>query len=238
MKITKTQLTKLIKEELEKSIEEEIVQEVYFPFIGGKLPDGEWSIRSKQMQAIQDAVRDLSEEERQRFADLNQHVLKLPEDSEYGDLDTALEEKFSAFGKQLSKLSYNRHKKDEAHSVLGLMDQALDRMSKVAGGVAQQIADEKADFAAHRKSEDEKHARIRAQSEKERKQQRAHDDERRAASAQQDDSDDAFMGQHHRSNPGFAGSGNMGYGESLDRKKISKSELAQIIKEELENVLK
>ena len=64
MKITKTQLTKLIKEELEKSIEEEIVQEVYFPFIGGKLPDGEWSIRSKQMQAIQDAVRDLSEEER------------------------------------------------------------------------------------------------------------------------------------------------------------------------------
>jgi hypothetical protein len=30
----------------------------------------------------------------------------------------------------------------------------------------------------------------------------------------------------------------MGYGESLDRKKISKSELAQIIKEELENILK
>lgn len=37
MKITKEQLTQLIKEELEKSIEEEVVQEVYWPFIGGKV---------------------------------------------------------------------------------------------------------------------------------------------------------------------------------------------------------
>jgi len=39
--------------------------------------------------------------------------------------------------------------------------------------------------------------------------------------------------------PGFTRAGtNLGYGESLDRTKISKSELAQIIKEELENILK
>jgi hypothetical protein len=255
MKITKKHLTQLIKEELEKSLKEaEVVQEIYFPFIGGKLPDEEWKIRRKQMQAIQDAVRDLSEEERQRFADLNQHVLKLPEDSEYGDLDTALEEKLSAFNKQLRKLSYNRHKKDEADSVMGRMDLVLDRMSKVAGGVAQQIAQEKSEDAAHRKSEDEKHARISAETEKERKAQRAHDDARRAqrqwddgaeerAAYMRPDGRDGSESQYgssnsHRSNPGFAGSGNMGYGESLDRAKISKSKLAQIIKEELENLLK
>jgi hypothetical protein len=39
--------------------------------------------------------------------------------------------------------------------------------------------------------------------------------------------------------PGFTRAGtNMGYGESLNRAKISKSELAQIIKEELKNILK
>jgi|TARA_R110000822_G_scaffold310095_1_gene441396 hypothetical protein len=247
MKITKTQLTKLIKEELEKSLKEaEVVQEIYFPFIGGKLPDGEWSIRRKQMQAIDSALDDLSEEEQLRFADLVEGFLDLPDDQNDwlrgvpSALSTALEEKFDEWNKQLRKLSYNRHTKDEASVAMSKMDSVLGIMSKVVGGVAQQIAQEKSEDAAHRKSEDEKHARISAETEKERKAQRAHDDERRrmASSAQQDDSDDSFMGQHHLSNPGFAGTGNMGYGESLDRAKISKSELAQIIKEELENLLK
>jgi len=247
MKITKSQLTQLIKEELDKSIEEaEVVQEIYFPFIGGKLPDGEWTIRRKQMQAIDSALYDLSEEEQLRFADLVEPFLDLPDDKDDwlrgvpSPLSTALEEKFDEWNKQLSKLSYHRHTKDEASLVLSKMDSVLGIMSKVVGGVAQQIADEKAEDAADNKRRASEKAERDAAYEKERKAQRAHDDERRrmAASAQQDDSDDAFMGQHHRSNPGFAGSGNMGYGESLDRKKISKSELAQIIKEELENIFK
>ena len=198
------------------------------------------------MQAINSALDDLSEEEQQRFADDVEGFLDLPDDQNDwlrgvpSALSIALEEKFDEWSKQLSKLSYNRHTKDEASVVMSKMDSVLSIMSKVVGGVAQEIADEKAEDAADNKRRASEKAERDAAYEKERKAQRAHDDERRrmAASAQQDDSDDAFMGQHHRSNPGFAGSGNMGYGESLDRKKISKSELAQIIKEELENILK
>lgn len=261
MKITKAQLTRLIKEEIVKSIKEtEVMQEIYFPFIGGKLPDGEWSIRSKQMQAIDLALDDLSEEEQLRFADLVEAFLDLPDDQNDwlrgipSALSTALEEKFDEWNKQLRKLSYNRHTKDEASVAMSKMDSVLGIMSKVVGGVAQQIAQEKSEDAAHRKSEDEKHARIRAETEKEGKARRQAQDSARdqrqwddgaadRAAYMRPDGRDGSESQYgssnsHRSNPGFAGTGNMGYGESLDRKKISKSKLAQIIKEELENLLK
>jgi len=255
MKITKTHLTKLIKEEIAKSIEEaEVVQEVYFPFIGGKLPDGEWSIRRKQMKAIDSAVDDLSEEEQLKFAKLNKGFLNLPDDqSDWfrtapSALSDALEEKFEEFNEQLKKLSYNRHKKDEADYVMSKMDGVLDRMSKVAGGVAQQIADEKAEDAADKKRRASEKAERDAAYEKERKAQGAHDEEqywnRKDADREQGDRDyekRLARGGNQSNRLGWNKvnqSTSMGYGESLDRKKISKSKLAQIIKEELENLLK
>jgi hypothetical protein len=254
MKITKKHLTKLIKEELNKSIEAEVVQEIYFPFIGGKLPDGEWSIRRKQMQAIDSALDDLSEEEQLRFADLVEGFLDLPDDQNDwlrgvpSALSTALEEKFDEWNKQLRKLSYNRHKKDEASLVMSKMDSVLGIMSKVVGGVAQQIADEKAEDAATKKRWAKEKAERDAAYEKERKAQRAHDDEqywnRKDADREQDDRDyekRLARGGNQSNRLGWNKvnqSTSMGYGESLDRAKISKSELAQIIKEELENILK
>ena len=214
MKITKAQLTQLIKEELEKSIEEEVVQEVYWPFIGGKV-DADRLYRAKE-----------------RLENSRGRLNKYKSAMEDSDIKYA-EDYMSRMEKVLKSIS-KRHSKEEFEFAEKVwvrrqkdVEEILDAGSKAWN--QQNRANSREEY--ERESEEKARDSRRKRSDRE--------DSRRAyEKSQQDDSDDAFMGQHHLSNPGFAGTGNMGYGESLDRKKISKSELARIIKEELENILK
>ena len=215
MKITKKHLTKLIKEELAKSLKEaEVVQEIYWPFIGGKAEGNTVNKAEAHLKHI-----------RKR---LNKYKSAM-EDSH---IETA-EDYMSRMEKVLKSISKRHDKQDFEHFEAVWrrrqkdVEEILDAGSK---------AWNKQDWANY---EDEYERESAEKASKYRRQRDDREDSRRAyEKSQQDDSDDSFMGQHHLSNPGFAGTGNMGYGESLDRAKISKSELAQIIKEELENLLK
>jgi hypothetical protein len=213
MKITKTQLTQLIKEELDKSIEEEVVQEVYWPFIGGKV-DADKLYRAKSRL----------EHSRER---LNKYK------SAMEDSDIELAEDFMSRMEKVLKSISKRHSKQEFEHAEAVWVRRQKDVEEILD------AGSKAWNKQNRANDAEEYERICAEKAREARRKRSdREDSRRAyEKSQQDDSDDAFMGQHHRSNPGFAGSANMGYGESLDRAKISKSELAQIIKEELNKVL-
>jgi len=215
MKITKAQLTQLIKEELEKSIEEaEVVQEVYWPFIGGKV-DANQLYRAKSRL----------EHSREK---LNKYKSAM-EDSDIRWADEWMSEMEEVL-KSISK-RHKKHEFEHAEKVWVRRQQDVEEILR-AGSKAWNQQNRANSREEYERESDEKARDSR------RKRSDREDSRRAYEKSQQDDSDDAFMGQHHLVNPGFAGTGNMGYGESLDRAKISKSELAQIIKEELENILK
>jgi len=221
MKITKTHLTKLIKEEIAKSIEEAEGAKgvIYWPFVGGK-------IDKEDIQMAKETISDY----RKQYDEVN----------DGGGVGWKERDKINDDLAEMEKIlrpMSRRHKKSEFDKA----DKAwrrLDASLKNALGDAkraikrQGIADEESrersdqfDRDVESRRRRDLHARS-ARADQERKDKL----DRQYGSSGSDD--------YHRVNPGFAGTGNMGYGESLDRTKISKSKLAQIIKEELENLLK
>ena len=108
-------------------------------------------------------------------------------------------------------------------------------ISKQLGGIPAEIAADKAAESKRKKQA------ARDKREREREIDRGAEEERRQGYI--DHSKGAFgagglkksrsgSSQSYRVNPGFAGSGNMGYGESID-----KSELETIIREEINKIL-
>ena len=196
MKITKEQLTQLIKEELEKSIEEAEGHEgvTYWPFIGGK-------INKEEIQGALGYISDLKSKHKSYESAMSTNTSDFT-------LENILEmEKIiQSLGKRHSKKEYDRNQKRYAEMVRSV-DKVLTR--------------------AERSFEGAKKPKQYAQDYK---------------LPKQDGYSSSLFDEPKRERepePGFTRAGtNLGYGESLDRAKISKSELAQIIKEELENILK
>ena len=247
MKVTKSQLKQIINEELGQEL-----QELYIPFIGGKLPEKEYAIRRKQLDAIGDMANDLSAEEEEQFL---RYASRLVAPKEEGEGFVLLSDRIEAgllgqLFQQLRRLLYDRHPKHKAQSLMNRFDQNADRLSKELGGLAQEIADQKADAAAREKAaREERYEREQREEEEEKARARNRRDAEEARSAQEylsmSDAERTRLRKRsgsssHRVNPGFAGSGNMGYGESLDRRipmKVTKSQLKEIIFEELEAVM-
>lgn len=222
MKITKTQLTQLIKEELEKSIEEaEGAKGVtYWPFVGGK-------IDKEDIQVAKDTLSDY----RKRYDEFNNEGMFGSEERE------RINDYFNEMEKIIRSMS-KRHKKsdfDKADKAWRSLD---DSLRTAIGGAKRALKKQRRDDADSQERAD--------QFDRDVERQRLRDLHARSARADQERKDKldrqyaprTRRDDYHLVNPGFAGTGNMGYGESLDRAKISKSELAQIIKEELENILK
>jgi len=203
MKITKTQLTQLIKEELEKSIEEAEGHAGvrYWPIIGGK-------INKEELQGALDYISDLKSKHKSYESAMSTNTSDFT-------LDNILEmEKIiQSLGKRHSKKEYDRNQERYAE-MMRSVDRVLTRAkrsferAKEPKQVARGWTTQKSKYSNKMFTDDEL---IR-------------------------------MGErpsYSEPEPGFTRAGtNLGYGESLDRAKISKSELAQIIKEELENILK
>ena len=249
MDITTKRLKEIIMEELQEEIE---LQELYFPFFGGKLPEEEVVIRRKQLQAIVDAANELDGEAEARFKDYYSRSLASEEEADSPFLGNQIEA--GMLGQQLQvlrKLMRKRHKKQEAQTAMNIFDQTADHISKQLGGIPAEIAAEKAAESKRK----EQVARDKA--EREREIDRGAEEERRQGYI--DHSTGAFgagsglkksrsgSSQSHRVNPGFAGSGNMGYGESIDRNgksigdhkmNITKKRLKEIIHEEIEEATK
>ena len=234
MKLTKTKLKQIIKEELQEEIE---LQELYFPFFGGKLPEEEVVIRRKQLQAIVDAADELDEEAEARFREYYSGNLASEEEADSSFLGNQIEA--GRLGQQLQvlrKLMRTRHKKHEAQTAMNIFDHTADHISSTLGGIPAEIAADKAAESKRKKQV----ARDKAEREaREEEEQRARAEFERERSASRRDRDDptgtrfgSSRGSSHRVNPGFAGSGNMGYGESID-----KSELETIIREEINKIL-
>jgi len=243
MKVTKSKLKQIINEELGQEL-----QELYIPFIGGKLPEKEYAIRRKQLDAIGDMANDLSAEEEEQFL---RYASRLVAPKEEGEGFVLLSDRIEAgllgqLFQQLRRLLYDRHPKHKAQSLMNRFDQNADRLSKELGGLAQEIADQKADAAAREKAaREERYEREQREEEEEKARARNRRDAEEARSAQEylsmSDAERTRLRKRsgsssHRVNPGFAGSGNMGYGESLDRRipmKVTKAQLQEIILEEL-----
>jgi len=222
MKITKTQLTQLIKEELEKSIEEaEGAKGVtYWPFFGGK-------IDKEDIQVVKDTLSDY----RKRYDAANDEgMFKWDErDRVEGDLD-----EMEKIIRSISK----RHKKsdfDKADKAWRSLD---DSLRTALGGAKRALKKRQRDDADAAERADQFERDVERQRSLDRKAKYDAIDRERRDKLDRQYAPRTRRDDYHLVNPGFAGTGNMGYGESLDRAKISKSELAQIIKEELENVLK
>jgi len=221
MKITKKHLTKLIKEELEKSIEEAEGAKgvIYWPFVGGK-------IDKEDIQMAKDTISDY----RKQYDEVNDGgVVGSEERERINDYLYEMEKILRPMSRRHKKSEFDKADKAwrsldaSLRNALGDAKRALKRQ-----GIADEESRERSDQfdrdVESRRRRDS-HARS-ARADQERKDKL----DRQYGSSGRDD--------YHLVNPGFAGTGNMGYGESLDRAKISKSELAQIIKEELENLLK
>ena len=217
MKITKKHLTKLIKEELEKSIEEaEVVQEIYWPFIGGKAdPDTVWKADDHLKRS---------------HGNLNKYKSAM-EDSDIAraeDFMSRMEKVLKSISKRHSKEEFEhfekvwRRRQKDVEEILDAGSKAWNKQKGAKAAEKRKWAEEARVSTARRlkRKREDMYAKSRAAMEDEEEYERGGSDD------------------YHLVNPGFAGTGNMGYGESLDRKKISKSKLAQIIKEELENLLK
>ena len=221
MKITKTHLTQLIKEEIAKSIEEAEGAKgvIYWPFVGGK-------IDKEDIQMAKETISDY----RKQYDEVN----------DGGGVGWKERDKINDDLAEMEKIlrpMSRRHKKSEFDKA----DKAwrrLDASLKNALGDAKRALKKKRNDIG-----DANLARIDRENERERQADRNRDDRYRAQRQQEKEKMDRQYGSsgsddYHLVNPGFAGTGNMGYGESLNRAKISKSKLARIIKEELENLLK
>jgi hypothetical protein len=129
-------------------------------------------------------------------------------------------------------------------------DQNADRLSKELGGLAQEIADQKAKAAAEeqasrdrryeREQEEEERRKYARETERNRqRQQRWKDEDRRKEKASWS------PGQSYTSDSEpwktSAGRRNLGYGESLDRgtkMKVTKAQLKEIIQQELQTLMR
>ena len=241
MKVTKAQLKKIIKEELQEEIE---LQELYFPFFGGKLPEEEVVIRRKQLQAIVDAADELDGEAEARFRASYSGNLASEEETGSPFLGNQIEA--GRLGQQLQvlrKLMRTRHKKHEAQTAMNIFDHIADHISSTLGGIPKEIAAEKAAESKRKKQVARDKAEREAREEEERREREEFEKYRAQARRDRDDPTGtrfgSSRGSSHRVNPGFAGSGNMGYGESLDRgtkMKVTKAQLKEIIKEELARI--
>jgi hypothetical protein len=191
----------------------------YWPFVGGK-------IDKEDIQMAKDTLSDY----RKRYDAINDGgVVDREERGRIeGDLDK-VEKIVRTMSKRHSKKDFDKANKawssldDSLRTAFGKHERALKKKRRDIGD---------ADLA-----------RMDRESERERQADRNRNDRYRAQRQQEKEKLDRQYGSsgrddYHRVNPGFAGTGNMGYGESLNRAKISKSELAQIIKEELKNILK
>lgn len=231
MKIKKSDLKNIIKEELQEELE---LQELYFPFFGGKLPEEEVVIRRKQLQAIVDAADELDQEAAAEFEDYFEDRYLASEDEavssmlgsriEAGELGRRLQ--------VLRKFRDTRHKKADAEHAMVMFDQIADQISKQLGGIPAQIAADKAAAAEQKKQDARDRAEREAREEEERREREEFERYRADARASRSGRGRDSSSQSHRVNPGFAGTGNMGYGESID-----KSELEKIIKEEIRKII-
>ena len=217
MKITKTHLSRIIQEELAKSIEEaEGAKGVtYWPFVGGK-------IDKEDIQMAKETISDYTKQYDDVYGVTNWNERARIQD----DLDEM---------EKLLKSMSKRHKKSD-------FDKADKAWRSLDASLRNALGDAK---RAHKKQRndigDANLARIDRENERERQADRNRDDRYRAQRQQEKEKMDRQYGSsgrddYHRVNPGFAGTGNMGYGESLDRTKITKSALARIIQEELSAV--
>mgnify|MGYP003628504715 FL=1 len=200
MKITKTHLTQLIKEEIARSIEEAKGAKgiTYFPFIGGKLKKDD----------IGGAKEMISDYRRQYESDKKKKVMSNRESNKILDVLIDMEEIIGRMSKRHKKWEYDADKKRWEHNVK-VADRALAHNARK--------------FERSKRNPDDFKAKD-------------------WSPPKQDEYSSSLFDEPKREREpetGFTRAGtNMGYGESLDRTKISKSKLAQIIKEELENLLK
>ena len=226
MKIKKSDLKNIIKEELQEELE---LQEIYIPFIGGKLPGEELTKRRKQMQAILDAADEFDDDEKEEFESYYSNYL---EGDDYFLSDRLEAGRLGQAYQALRPLMSKRHPKSEAQKLMNIFDNIADYLSNAIGGLPAELAAEKAEAAA----EEKRRARERSDREEyERVAARRAERDRIARSNMDYDSkrrQSTGFGQSHRVNPGVAGSGNMAYGESID-----KSELEKIIKEEIRKII-
>ena len=149
MKITKSQLKQIIVEELQ--------QEIYVPLIGGKLPYEEVSLRLKQFRAILDAAAALSRQEQAVVLDrLDSNYLQPGED----DLMTAIEAgPLKKDVDYLRTLANERGSKKEHRAIVGQVDQKLDTISKMLGGVAAEFVEKKKKASAAARAREEEHTK-------------------------------------------------------------------------------
>jgi len=147
MKITKAQLKQIIVEELQ------LQQEIYVPFVGGKLPYEEVSLRLKQFRAILDAASALPSQEQAVVIDrLDSNYLQPGED----DLMTAIEAgPLKKDVDYLRTIANERGSKKEHHAIVGQVDQKLDTISKMLGGVAAEFVEKKKKASAAARAREE-----------------------------------------------------------------------------------
>ena len=247
MKVTKSQLRQLIEEELEQEL-----QELYIPFIGGKLPGEEVFLRRKQLEAIIDTAESLNTEEKEEFmAQWDRHPAIASEEEAGWRIGDRIEAgQLGQLFQQLRGLMYKRHPKDKAQSLMDRFDRQADKVSKSLGGLAQELADQKAEAAAEkekararryeREQEEEERRKYARETERNRqRQQRWKDEDRRKEKA----SWSPGRSYTSASDPAktSAGRRNLGYGESLDRgtkMKVTKAQLKEIIQQELQTLMR
>ena len=155
MKIKRSELKQIIKEELQ---DEAMLQELYIPFIGGKLPAKEADIRRKQLDAIVDAIMELTFQEKKEFVkQMDSRLGSQPWDDTFtnkarrllvrGQLDADdIQNVASQYSYTLSKLKSSRHSKNDADAFLSNVDLFTGIVSKAVKGVPLQLEKEKQAF--------------------------------------------------------------------------------------------
>lgn len=246
MKIKRSELKQIIKEELQ---DEARLQELYIPFIGGKLPAKEADIRRKQLDAIVDAIMELTFQEKERFVkQMDSRLGSQPWDDTFtnkarrllvrGQLDADdIQNVASQYSYTLSKLKSSRHSKKDADAFLSNVDLFTGIVSKAVKGVPLQLEKEKQQLAAKRAKE----AQRKIDAEKEAEEKRRYDAETRANRERQarwkKQDDERAMAKLPKPRKYYSDDDITLPGVKEHKTKITKSQLKQIIKEELETAL-
>ena len=246
MKIKRSELKQIIKEELQ---DEAMLQELYIPFIGGKLPAKEADIRRKQLDAIVDAIMELTFQEKKEFVkQMDSRLGSQPWDDTFtnkarrllvrGQLDADdIQNVASQYSYTLSKLKSSRHSKKDADSFLSNVDLFTGIVSKAVKGVPLQLEKEKQQLAAKRAKE----AQRKIDAEKEAEEKRKYDAETKANRDRQqrwkDEDDRRAMAKLPKPRRYYSDDDITLPGVKEHKMKITKSQLKDIIKEEIEAAL-